>query len=274
MNREQESKIKPKKSLGQNFLRDVGIVEEIIRVADIGKDDRILEIGPGDGALTAHLVSRAGQVSAIELDAELIPRLMERFKESDNLSLLEGNILDLDVNQYVAEAGFEDGKYKVVANIPYYITAPIIRLLLSLSVRPERIVLMVQDAVADRLASPPGKMSMLSCMAQYYSDVRKEVFVPKTAFYPVPKVDSAVVRFMPKRAFDKDGDRKLFRVVRAGFAARRKTLANNIASSFRIPRAEVESMFSVFGLDPMVRAQELHIEDWEKLADMIAARPE
>lgn len=274
MNGEQESKIKPKKLLGQNFLRDTGIVEEIIRVADIGKDDRILEIGPGDGALTAHLVSRAGQVSAIELDAELIPRLSERFQESDNLSLLEGNILDLDVNQYVAESGFEDGKYKVVANIPYYITAPIIRLLLSLSVRPECIVLMVQDAVAERLVAPPGKMSMLSVMAQYYSDVRKEIFVPKTAFYPVPKVDSAVVRFIPKRAFDKDGDRKLFRVVRAGFAARRKTLANNIASSFRIPRAEVESMFSVLGLEPMVRAQELHVEDWEKLADMVGMRHE
>lgn len=267
-------KVKPKKALGQNFLRNTDIIGGIVRVADVGKDDQVLEIGPGDGALTAHLVSRAGRVSAIELDADLIPRLSERFKESDNLSLLEGNILELDVNQYLSEAGFEDGRYKVVANIPYYITAPIIRMLLSLSIRPERIVLMVQEEVADRLAAHPGDMSIVSVMAQYYADVRKEIFVPKTAFYPVPKVDSTVISLVPKRPFDRDGDRKLFRVVRAGFAARRKTLSNNIASSFRIPRGEVETMLSVLGLDPMVRAQELHIEDWERLADMIAARHE
>jgi 16S rRNA (adenine1518-N6/adenine1519-N6)-dimethyltransferase len=265
-------KVKPKKSLGQNFLRDGNIVEEILRVAEIGSDDRILEIGPGDGALTTHLVSRAGRVSAIELDADLIPRLADRFKESDNFSLLEGNILELDIRQYLSESGFEDGKYKVVANIPYYITAPIIRALLSLSIRPERIVLMVQEEVADRLAALPGKMSMLSVMAQYYAEVRKEIFVPRAAFYPIPKVDSAIVKLVPKRAFDREEDRKLFRVVRAGFAARRKTLLNNVASSFHVPREEVMMMFSLIGLEPMIRAQELHIEDWEKLAEMIAVR--
>jgi 16S rRNA (adenine1518-N6/adenine1519-N6)-dimethyltransferase len=273
MNKEQGSH-KMKKNLGQNFLRDMGIVEEILRVAEIGEDDRILEIGPGDGALTAHLLSRAGRVSAIELDAELIPRLSDRFKESGNLSLLEGNVLELDVSQYLSESGFEDGKYKVVANIPYYITAPIIRMLLSLSIRPERIVLMVQEEVAERLAASPGKMSILSVMAQYYADVRKEIFVPKTAFYPVPKVDSMIVKLVPKRTFDREEDRKLFRVVRAGFAARRKTLSNNISSSFHIPRDEVEAIFSEIGLDPMIRAQELHVGDWERLAALIAARPE
>lgn len=265
-------RVKPKKNLGQNFLRDGNIIEEILRVAEIGKDDRILEIGPGDGALTSHLVSRAGQVSAIELDAELVPRLLERFRESDNLSLLEGNILELDMNRYLSEAGFEDGKYKVVANIPYYITAPIIRMLLSLSVRPERIVLMVQEEVADRLAALPGKTSILSVMAQYYADVRKEIFVPKAAFYPVPKVDSAVIRLVPKRVFDREADRKLFRVVRAGFAARRKMLSNNLSSSFHLSKDDAEAMLAAVGLGPTVRAQELHVGDWERLAEMIADR--
>lgn len=277
MNGEQKienGNVRAKKSLGQNFLRDTNIIEEIIRVAEVGEEDRILEIGPGDGALTAYLVSRAKQVSAIELDSELIPRLAERFRESDTLSLLEGNILELDVNQYLSESGFEDGKYKVVANIPYYITAPIIRLLLSVSIRPERIVLMVQEEVADRLSAHPGGMSILSVMAQYYADVHKEIFVPKTAFYPVPKVDSTVVRIVPKRTFDRDGDRRLFRVVRAGFSARRKTLANNLASSFRIPREEIVSMLAAIGLGPSVRAQELSVEEWERLAEPIAHRLE
>lgn len=267
-------KVKPKKSLGQNFLRDANIVEGILDVADIGDGDRVVEIGPGDGALTAPLLSRGASVTAIELDHMLVERLGERFKESRGLSILEGNILELDVNQYLSESGFEDGGYKVVANIPYYITAPIVRLLLSLAVRPERIVLMVQDEVANRFTAPPGGMSILSVMAQYYADVRKEIFVPKTAFFPVPKVDSSVVRFFPKRRFSNEDDRKLFRVVRAGFAARRKTLSNNLSSSFRIPRVDIGVMFSEIGLGPSVRAQELSVEDWEKLAEMIAVRPE
>lgn len=267
-------KVKPKKSLGQNFLRDADIVEGILRVAEVGADDRILEIGPGDGALTAPLLARGAKVTAIELDHALVERLGERFQESDTLLLLEGNILELDMNRYLSESSFEDGKYKVVANIPYYITAPIIRLLLSLAARPERIVLMVQNEVAKRLAAAPGDMSILSVMAQYYADVRTEIFVPKSSFFPVPKVDSAVVMLRPKRRFSQEGDRRIFRVVRAGFAARRKTLANNLSSSFRIPREEITAMLADIGLGVSVRAQELSVEDWEKLADMIADRPE
>lgn len=265
-------KIQPKKSLGQNFLRDARIVEGILGVADVRSGDRVLEIGPGDGALTAPLLARGAEVTAIELDHALVERLGERFHESDGLSLLEGNILELDMQQYLSESSFEDGKYKVVANIPYYITAPIIRLLLSLAVQPERIVIMVQHEVAKRLAAAPGDMSILSVMAQYYADVRMEIFVPKASFFPIPKVDSAVVWLRPKHRFSQEEDRKLFRVVRAGFAARRKTLANNLSSSFRIPREEIVSMISALGLGASVRAQELLVEDWETLADVIANR--
>lgn len=264
--------LKPKKSLGQNFLRDTRIISEILRVAHVQAGDRVLEIGPGDGALTAPLLMAGANVKAIEFDAELVERLGIRFQESDNLSLLEGNILELDLGQYLAEAQFEDGKYKVVANIPYYITAPIIRLLLSLSIQPERIVLMVQDEVAERLAARPGKMSIISVMAQYYSTVTKEVFVPKTAFFPMPKVDSSVVRLVPKRRFSPEDDRRMFRVVRAGFAARRKVLVNNLSSSFQVPKEAVEAKLIDMGLSQKVRAQELQVEDWEALADFFAKK--
>lgn len=263
---------KAKKSLGQNFLHDESVIEGILAIAELSEDDRVLEIGPGTGALTEHLLAHAGSVTAIELDSDLVYRLGETFRDSKGLSLLEGNILEMDLGAYLREAEFEDGKYKVVANIPYYITAPIIRLLLSLPARPERIVLMVQEEVADRLAAPPGGMSLLSLMAQYYADVTKEFFVPKSAFSPEPKVDSVVIRLVPKRAFSKDGDRELFRVARAGFIARRKTLANNLSSSFRIPRKEVETELSDLGLSPFVRAQELSVEDWVALADRVGKR--
>lgn len=264
-----ERKIKPKKSLGQNFLKDEDILERIVETAEIGPEDDVLEIGPGTGVLTKHLLGRAKRVVAIELDHDLVGRLEKTFEESENLSLLEGNILELDVNEYLRASGFADGRYKVVANIPYYITAPIVKMLLSLSVRPSTIVLMVQEEVADRICAKAGEMSILSVMAQYYADVEKRFFVPRESFDPAPDVDSAVIRLVPKRRFDKEGDRKLFRVVRAGFAARRKTLANNLSSSFRLSRANVEEMIASLGLNRLVRAQELSVDQWGKLSKMI-----
>jgi 16S rRNA (adenine1518-N6/adenine1519-N6)-dimethyltransferase len=261
--------VRAKKSLGQNFLRDSDIIEGILTVAELGSEDRVLEIGPGTGALTVHLLERAAAVTAVEIDHDMIVRLSETFSESRNLSLLEANILDIDLVSYFQKSGFEDGKYKIIANIPYYITAPIIRLLLSLPVRPERMVLMVQAEVADRLVAVPGDMSLLSLMAQYYADVSKELFVPRVAFLPEPKVDSAVIRLIPRRTYSQEADRILFRTARAGFAARRKTLANNLSSTFHIAKKDVEVMQATIGLGPLVRAQELSVEDWIGLSNMI-----
>jgi 16S rRNA (adenine1518-N6/adenine1519-N6)-dimethyltransferase len=263
--------VKAKKSLGQNFLRDVDIIDGILEIAELGSEDRVLEIGPGTGALTSHLLARAASVTAVEIDHEMIIRLGETFRESKGLSLLEANILDMDLATYLRDAGFEDGKYKIIANIPYYITAPIIRLLLSLPIRPERMVLMVQEEVADRLSAAPGGMSLLSLMAQYYADVSKGMFVPRSAFSPEPKVDSAVIRLVPKRPYSKDADRILFRTARAGFAARRKTLANNLSSAFHITRKEAEELLVGAGLGPLVRAQELSVENWMGLSKKIEA---
>ena len=177
---------------------------------------------------------------AIELDHQLVKRLEEHFIDSKSVSILEGNILDIDLKELLEASDFAEHPYKIIANIPYYITAPIIRTLLSLPYQPESMTLMVQDEVADRLAAKPGDMSPLSMMAQYYATVEKSFSVPKEAFDPMPKVKSAVIRIVPKRAYDPEEDRKVFRLARAGFAARERPLANNLSSSLSVPKETVE----------------------------------
>lgn len=263
--------LKAKKHLGQNFLTDDLVIEQILFAAQVKAGDRVLEIGPGTGILTKALAATGAKVVAIEFDHDLIAHLNEQFIESENVSILEGNILDIHLAELLERLGFEHRQYKIVANIPYYITAPIIRMLLSLDRQPVSMTLMVQDEVADRLAAKPGSMSLLSLMAQYYATVEKKFFVKKESFNPVPKVDSAVIQVTPKRMYDKEEDRKMFRVARGGFSARRKTLANNLANTFHVPRADVEPIIARAGLAPSVRAQEVSVEQWGMLAEYIAA---
>lgn len=285
-------KVKAKKSLGQNFLRDENVIREILGIAEVRPEDHVLEIGPGTGALTEALAGTGARVVAIELDHRLIEGLRKKFEQSGNVTIVEGDILKINVPELLSRdffsptpssrgldtpplaggeedrgaGGREEGGYKIIANIPYYITAPIIRTLLSLEHQPQSLTLMVQDEVAERLAAKAGDMSLLSIMAQYYATVEKKFFVPKEAFDPVPKVDSAVVQIVPKRAFSPEEDRKIFRLARAGFAARRKTLANNLSSSFSLSREAVEEKLRTLGLRPDARAQALSAEDWERLS--------
>lgn len=259
-------KLKAKKSLGQNFLHDESVIRDIFAVAEVKEEDWILEVGPGTGALTFQLSDRVEKLLAIELDHQLVERLIHHFVDSKSVSILEGNILDLHLEAVLQEAGFAEHPYKVIANIPYYITAPIIRTLLSLRIQPQSLTLMVQNEVALRLAAQPGEMSLLSVMAQYYASVEIKRFVPKEAFDPVPKVDSAVILIIPRRPYDPLEDRKVFRLARAGFAARRKTLVNNLSTSFSIERSVVEGRLATLGLKSDIRAQALSIEAWEHLA--------
>lgn len=259
-------KVVAKKSLGQNFLRDETVIEQIFSIAQVEKNDWVFEVGPGTGALTEKLVSKVAKLFALELDHELAERLKKQFVDSKKVSIVEGNILDVHLEELLRSSGFAEHPYKVIANIPYYITAPIIRTLLALPCQPQSLTLMVQDEVAERLAAKPGDMSLLSVMAQYYAHVEKKLFVPKEAFDPIPKVDSAVVHIVLKRAYDPEEDRKVFRLVRAGFAARRKTLANNLATSLSVPRETVEEKLELLGLRKDIRAQALSIEQWEALA--------
>lgn len=262
--------VKAKKSLGQNFLRDQNILCSIVDIAEIKEGDQVLEIGPGTGVLTEALALTGAKVLAIELDRELVGRLTERFIDSKNISILEGNILDIHLEELLEHAGYVHEQYKIVANIPYYITAPIIRTLLSLRTRAHSITLMVQDEVAERIVAKPGAHSILSLMVQYYSQVEKKLFVPRAAFDPVPGVDSAVIQMVPTRAYVSEEDRRVFRVIRAGFSARRKTLANNLANAFHLDRKRIENLFASLGIQAMIRAQDLSVDEWRSLADLIA----
>lgn len=258
--------VKAKKSLGQNFLHDESIIEAILKVAEVGPEDHIFEIGPGTGALTQRLVPQAAHVVAVELDHALVLRLEQHFVESQGISILEGNVLDMNLNEVLKHAGCQSGQYKVIANIPYYITAPIVRTLLSLKLQPKSLTLMVQKEVAERMTAKPGEMSLLSLMVQYYSDARIAFLVPREAFEPEPAVESAVIHLIPKRVFDGTADRTLFRLARAGFAARRKTLVNNLSSSLGMSREKIEALLIEQGLRTDIRAQALSVSDWEKLA--------
>lgn len=262
--------VKAKKSLGQNFLQDEQIIEEILRVAEIGPEDSVFEIGPGTGALTKRLAERAKRVVAIELDHQLVIRLQEHFERSEGVSILEGNILDINLNEMLEQSDFAAHQYKVVANIPYYITAPIIRTLLSLKFQPKSLTLMVQKEVAERLTAEPGAISLISLMAQYYSNARVAFLVSREAFDPMPEVESAVVHLVPRRAFDPEVDRKVFRIARSGFAARRKTLTNNLSSSLGVERSVVEKALAERGLRLDIRAQALSVADWEYLAEKLS----
>lgn len=257
--------VKAKKSLGQNFLNDAEVIERIFEAAGLEKADHVLEIGPGTGAMTFRLSDRVEKLVAIELDHQLVERLQQHFIDSKSVSILEGNILDVHLEELLHSVGFADHPFKIVANIPYYITAPIIRTLLSLEHQPLSMTLMVQDEVADRLSAKPGSMSLLSVMAQFYATVEKKFTVSKEAFDPVPKVDSAIVHIIPRRPYDPEEDRKVFRLARAGFSARRKTLANNLSTSFSLSREAVEEKLEQLGLRRDIRAQALSVADWEGL---------
>lgn len=261
---------KPKKSLGQNFLIDPAVVEAIVSAAAIAPGTRVLEIGPGTGALTAALLEAGAEVLAVEVDPRMAAEVRRRFDDHERLRLVEADVLGIDLAAFLWTDG---GPYRVVANLPYYITAPILRRLLALNPQPEGLVLMVQKEVGERLSAPAGNTSLLSIMAQYYADVRLCFLVPKEAFSPAPKVDSAVVALRPKLAYDAEKDRALFRIVKAGFAARRKTLANNLATLLPFSKAEIGALLeSELGLRQDIRAQALTVDDWVRLEMLLSEK--
>lgn len=255
-------KIKPKKSLGQNFLIDQDVVQKIIIGADLRPNDVVLEIGPGKGVLTEALAAKCRKVIAVEIDQALIPVLKKRFEGNKKIEIIHGDALNMDISKIVP-------CYKLVANIPYYITSLIIRRFLESDVPPEEMILMVQKEVAERIVSKPGKMSILAVSVQYYATAELLFSVPKTAFDPVPEVDSAVLKIFNFQFSISNSDRNnFFRIVRAGFCAKRKTLANNLANSLHIPRSEAENKLAQVEIASNARAQELSVEDWKKLAEL------
>jgi len=269
----------PKKHLGQNFLRDESVLRKIMESADISDSDFVLEIGPGEGVLTEKLAACAKKVVSIEIDGDLIANLEKKFKGNRLVKIINDDILEINLPELASgeftvpasetETGDIATRYKLIANIPYYITSPIIRLFLETKFPPEEMVLMVQKEVAQRIVAKPGSMSILAVSVQYYADAELLFDVDAESFYPVPEVDSALIRIKPKaERKEKTEMKKFFRIVKAGFSSKRKTLSNNLSSSFCLDKKETDEKLAAAGLSPIQRAQELSIEDWKKLAEL------
>lgn len=261
-----EFDIQPRKSLGQNFLVDQRALERIVEAAELGSEDIVLEIGPGLGTLTRLLAAEAGQVVAVELDQRLTEVLKQSLAGLPNVEVIHGDILELNPADLLEQQG-GNFQYKVVANLPYYITSAILRHLLTAEVRPRLMVVTVQLEVAQRITAKPGDMSLLAVSVQFYGRPRIVTRVKASAFYPSPQVDSAVVRIdlHDHPIVEVDDADSFFEVVRAGFAQRRKQLRNALAAELNLPASEVAQALSRAGVNPERRAQTLSIEEWGRV---------
>ncbi len=251
-----------KKSFGQNFLIDTSAVKKIVEAAEIQKGETVLEIGPGTGLLTEALVAAGAKIVAIELDHDLIAPLTEKF--GDSVELIEGDVLSMRT------LPVENRKFKLIANIPYNITSPILEKFLAYGPHPTRMILMVQKEVADRILANPPKMSLLSVVCQLYADCSRVTNVKAGSFRPVPKVDSSVVKFDLVDSTKLSNPESVIHVAKCGFSSPRKQLQNNLASAFKKEAAEVKEILVSIGLNPQIRAEGLTIQNWIELSEKFA----
>lgn len=260
--------IAPKHKLGQNFLTDAKILDKIIKTADLKKDDAVLEIGAGIGTLTKELAGKVKKVIAVEIDKELVKVLRRIFSRTGNIEIIEKSVLSREFKV----ADFKDIKnsYKVVANLPYNITSCFIKKFLSeIDIRPKEMILMVQKEVAERIIAKPGQTSLLSVSCQFYADCELAFFVNKKSFYPVPKVDSAVIKLKIKDNKPKIDEKYFFQIVKAGFSSRRKKLKSNLSKGLDIKKEDIDKIFIKLKFKENIRAQELSVNDWIKLYENI-----
>lgn len=248
------------KSLGQNFLQDPSALEKIVRAAEIQEDDCVLEIGPGLGSLTRYLAVSSRIVAAVELDPDLLTPLQAVLAPYPNVRVVHGDILDLAIADLVDQPG-----YIVAANIPYNITSAIIRHLLESDPKPRRIVLTIQKEVAERICAAPGDLSLLALSVQVYGKPSIAARIPAGSFHPVPNVDSAVLRIdiHPQPLIPEEMLPVFFKLIKAGFSQKRKTLRNSLSSGLHIKPADAEALLQSAGIDPMRRAETLSIEEWK-----------
>ena len=296
-------KIKPARSRGQNFLISEEVYDRIVEIADLRKDDVVLEVGPGLGFLTERLAKKVKKVVAVELDDKLAVVLALRLKEQglDNVEIINEDILQLNMtnpspstgrdlinsplergegcvggrqihpNPFVLRSGGQAGgeclKYKVVANLPYNITSIFLRKFLSGENRPQSMTLLLQKEVAERIVAKPGKMSVLAISVQYYAESKIIDYVGKEKFWPAPEVNSAIIKIDLKQnlAGNVDKEKDFFRLVKIGFSSRRKMLKNNLMAGYKISQEIAKDRLKSAGLDEKIRAQDLSVVDWKKL---------
>ena len=249
------------KSLGQHWLKDRDILADIAEDAKLNSDDFVLEIGPGLGTLTSEILRRAGRVLAVEFDAELARKLPGQFP-GKQLEVVNEDILQFDLSRLPAG-------YKVVANVPYYITSKIIEKLMTAENKPSTVAILVQKEVAERVAAMPGEMSILGVSAQVYAEARLGVEVPKEYFTPPPKVDSQVVVLETRETpvVNPDDERLFFRVVKAGFSSKRKKLRSSISAGLALDKLATDQLLTSAKVDPNDRAEDLSLEDWLRIME-------
>lgn len=269
--------IKPIKSLGQNFIIDKNIIDKIIEKSMIGKGDLVIEIGPGIGVLTAAAAEKASKVIAIEIDKKLIPILEETLSEYNNIEIINNDIMKINFRGILEQNKEINGQrikgVKILGNLPYYITTPIIMKILEDRVAADSITVMLQKEVADRIKAKPGSKiyGALSVAVQYYCNVVHVANVSKEVFVPRPKVDSSVIRLdlRKEKLFLLNDENVFFAVVKAGFGQRRKTLLNSLTGIYGLTKDEIASIIKRSGIDPGRRAETLQLQEFAALANMI-----
>ena len=268
----QKYDIMPARSRGQNFLIDEKIYDSLIKAANLGEDEVVLEVGPGLGFLTEKLAEKVNKVVAVELDDKLCDILRARLREQRirNVEIVNEDILTSPLAPLLIRRGeVEQSKpgrgYKIVANLPYNITSIFLRKFIGGRDKPEVMVLMLQKEVAERITAIPGKMSLLAVSVQFYSEPEILDYVSKDKFWPEPEVDSAIIKLKIKNDEFKIDEKKFFQMVKFGFSSRRKMLKNNLAAGYKLRAKEVGDMIKKAGFNEKIRAQELSVVDWTKL---------
>jgi 16S rRNA (adenine1518-N6/adenine1519-N6)-dimethyltransferase len=266
--------LRANKGLGQHFLVNSAVLKNIAAAAELSSSDVVLEIGPGIGVLTTELAAKAGWVIAVEVDYRFAEVLSDILEGATNVSVINRDILEIEPQDliYQEKSKFPPAisgslKYKLVANLPYYITAPIIRHFCEARLKPRTMVIMVQKEVAQNIAARPGDMSVLAVAVQFYGRPDILGYVPAGNFYPAPKVDSAILKIdlYPRRLFEVSSEASFFEIVRAGFCAARKQIANSLSQGLDVPKPEVLFLLEKADIAPQRRAEDLSLEEWARL---------
>ena len=263
--------LRARKTLGQHFLVDSGVLDRIVRAAALSSSDTVVEVGPGLGILTRQLSRYAGRVIAVESDEHLAAALPQILTGSDNVTIVNADVLETDPGS-ILKIDLRDpapARYKVVANIPYYITSPILRQFLEAVWKPSLMVVMVQKEVGQAIVAPPGDLGILAISVQFYGRPSIVGRVPAACFYPPPKVDSVILRIdvYDRPPVDVSDPARFFEVVRAGFSAPRKQLRNSLAQGLKIPPHDAEELLGKAGIDPKRRAETLSLQEWARLCE-------
>lgn len=263
------------KSLGQNFLIDDNIIDKIVDGSLAGQGDKVIEVGPGIGTLTRELASRSEKVMVVEIDKKLIPILGDTLSDFDNVTIVNEDIMKADIKDLI-DKNLDGGPVKLVANLPYYITTPIIMRFLEEDINVTDIVVMVQKEVAERMNANPGKKDFgaLSVAVQFYCDTEIVAKVPRHLFVPQPNVDSIVIalRVRPERKYKVEDEDLFFKIVKASFGQRRKTLLNSLTSMGILDKTDISAVLSVAGIDKKRRGETLSLEEFARLSDCMHSR--